>query len=66
MARLGGNFEDLTDFLRDQFSTLAIATEEKGPALPPRPATEVCSQLAALVAAHTNNPEVYVDVIARR
>jgi len=66
MVRLGGNTEDLIEFLRDQFPTLAIATEETGPVLPPRRSSEVCEQLAALVAAHTDDPEVYVDVIARR
>ena len=66
MSRLGGNSEDLIEFLRDQFSTLAVAVEEEGPVLPPRPAAEVCEQLSALVEAHSDNPEVYVDVVARR
>jgi FkbM family methyltransferase len=77
MAQLGGNSKDFIEFLRDQFSTLAIALEEslvwssaqcleEGPALPPRPAAEVCEQLSALVATHSDNPEMYVDVVARR
>jgi FkbM family methyltransferase len=77
MAQLGGNSEDFIEFLRDQFSTLTIAMEEsslwptaqcldEGRVFTPRPAAEVCEQLSALVAAHSDNPEMYVDVIARR
>jgi FkbM family methyltransferase len=66
MAQLGGNSKDLIEFLRDQFSTLTIAMEEDGPILPPRPAAEVCEQLSAFAAAHRDNPEMYLDVIARR
>jgi FkbM family methyltransferase len=66
MARLGGNSEYLIEFLRDQFSTLAIAIEEKGPVLPPRSPSEACEQLSAFVRAHCDNPEMYLDVIARR
>ena len=69
--------KDFIEFLRDQFSTLAIAMEEssawssaqcleEGPLFPPRPAAEVCEQLSALAAAHSDNPEMYVDVVARR
>jgi FkbM family methyltransferase len=66
MSRLGANFEDLIEFLRDQFSTLAVATREEATVLPPRPSAEVCEELSAFVAAHTNNPLMYLDVIARR
>src|ERR1700730_5225126 len=66
MSRLGANFEDLIEFLRDQFSTLAIAMREEATVLPPRPSAEVCEELSAFVAAHTNNPLMYLDVIARR
>ena len=66
MAQLGGNPEDMIEFLRDQFSTLSIASLENGPILPPRPAVEVCEQLTALVARHSNDPGMYLDVIARR
>ena len=66
MSRLGANFEDLIEFLRDQFSTLAVAMREEATVLPPRPSAEVCEELSAFVAAHTNNPLMYLDVIARR
>ena len=66
MSRLGANFDDLIVFLRDQFSTLAIAMREEATVLPPRPSAEVCEELSAFVAAHTNNPLMYLDVIARR
>lgn len=66
MARLGGNPQDLIEFLRDHFSTLAVAINEEGPISPPRPAVEVCKELVMLVAAHSDDPEMYVDVIARR
>jgi FkbM family methyltransferase len=66
MARVGGNPENVIDFLRDQFSSLSIAMQEEGPILPPRPAAEVCAQLTSLVAAHSDNPHMYVDVIAQR
>ena len=66
MSRLGGNSEDLIKFLRDQFSTLAIAIKEEATVLPPRPSSEVCEELTAFVAAHTEHPRMYLDVIARR
>ncbi len=66
MSRLGGSSADLIKFLRDRFSTLAIAMEEEGPVLPARPSAEVCEKLSAFVAAHSENPEKYLDVIARQ
>ncbi len=77
MVRLGGDPEEFIKFLRDQFSTLAIETEESliwsgaqyleaGSIAPARSSVEVCEQLCELVAAHSDHPEVYVDVIARR
>jgi hypothetical protein len=64
MAQLGANSADLMEFLRGQFSTLALM-ERDGP-ISSRPAKEVCEQLTAFVAAHSNNPEMLVDVIPRR
>jgi FkbM family methyltransferase len=64
MAQLGANPVDLIEFLQGHFSTLALM-EQDGPVLP-RPANKVCEQLTALVAAHSNNPEMSLDVIARR
>jgi len=64
MAQLGGNPEDLIEFLRDQFSTLVLIGQN-GPDSP-RPASDVCEQLIALVADHSDNPEMSVDIIARR
>jgi FkbM family methyltransferase len=77
MAQLGANSTDFIEFLRDEFATLSIAMDEssmwsnaevleEGPFPPARPATEVCEQLSALVALHSDNPEMYVDVLARR
>jgi FkbM family methyltransferase len=77
MVRLGGDPEELIKFFRDQFSTLAIEMEESlvwsksqcseaGTVLSPRSSAAVCDQLSALVAAHSDNPEMYLDVIARR
>jgi FkbM family methyltransferase len=64
MAQLGANPADLIEFLRSHFSTLALM-EQDGPVLS-RPASQVCEQLTTLVAAHSNNPEMSLDVIARR
>jgi FkbM family methyltransferase len=64
MAQLGGNPGDLIEFLHDQFSTLVIMGEDGS--VSPRPASEVCAQLTALVKAHSENPEMSVDVLARR
>jgi FkbM family methyltransferase len=66
MSRLAGNSEDLIEFLANQFSTLAIAMKEEGAVLPPRPSAEVCEQLSAFATAHSDNPTMYLDVIARR
>jgi FkbM family methyltransferase len=66
MSRLGGNSEILIEFLRDNFSTLAIAMKEEGPVLPPRPSAEVCEQLSGLVSTYSDNPTMYLDIIARR
>jgi len=64
MAQLGANPADLIEFLRGQFSTLVLM-EQDGP-ISSRPAKDVSEQLTAFVAAHSNNPEMSVDVIARR
>jgi FkbM family methyltransferase len=66
MSRLGGNAMDFIEFLRNRFSTLAIAMKEDEPVLAPRPSAEVCEQLSALIEAHSDNPRMYLDVIARR
>jgi len=66
MSRLGGDSENLIKFLRNQFSTLAIATKEEATVLPARPSSEVCEELTAFVTAHTDHPKMYLDVIARR
>lgn len=66
MARLGGNPENFIELLRDQFSTLSISLREDEEVLPPRPAVEVCEELAAFAAAHSNNTMMYLDVIAQR
>jgi FkbM family methyltransferase len=66
MSRLGGDPEELIKFLRDQFSTIAIAMTEENTVSVPRPSSEVCKELSEFVTAHTDQPRMYLDVIARR